>query len=89
LLKEALVNNYGRRTTRTERTPTVIRASVERLGISEQEVEARMNSANLLGRLVHAQEVAWIIAFLCSPKAIAINGDAIAVGGGISGPICY
>ena len=76
-------------TTRTERTPAVIEAIAERRGIAAPEVEAQMNSANLLGRLVETQEVAWVVVFLCSPKAIAINGDAIAVGGGVRGAIHY
>jgi NAD(P)-dependent dehydrogenase (short-subunit alcohol dehydrogenase family) len=76
-------------TTRTERTPEVIRARATSLGISEDEVVSAMNKANLLGRLVEAQEVAWIITFLCSPNASAINGDAIAAGGGVRGPIHY
>jgi NAD(P)-dependent dehydrogenase (short-subunit alcohol dehydrogenase family) len=76
-------------TTRTERTPAVIDAIAKRRGQTQAEVEAQMNSANLLGRLVDAQEVAWVVAFLCSPKAVAINGDAIVVGGGIRGAIYY
>ncbi|HEV1991513.1 MAG TPA: SDR family oxidoreductase [Candidatus Dormibacteraeota bacterium] len=76
-------------TTRTERTPAVIEAMAKRRGVTGQEVEAQMNSSNLLGRLVDAQEVAWVVAFLCSPKAVAINGDAIVVGGGIRGAIHY
>lgn len=73
----------------TERTPEVIRARAERFGVSEHEVEVQMKAGNLIGRLVRAQEVAWIVAFLCSPKATAINGDVIAVGGGVGGPIYY
>jgi NAD(P)-dependent dehydrogenase (short-subunit alcohol dehydrogenase family) len=76
-------------TTRTERTPAVVSATAKRRGLTPAEVEAQMNSANLLGRLVEAQEVAWVVAFLCSPKAVAINGDAIVVGGGIRGAIHY
>jgi NAD(P)-dependent dehydrogenase (short-subunit alcohol dehydrogenase family) len=76
-------------TTRTERTPAVIDATARRRGLTPAEVEAQMNSANLLGRLVDAQEVAWVVAFLCSPRAVAINGDAIVVGGGIRGAIHY
>jgi hypothetical protein len=30
-----------------------------------------------------------VVAFLASPKSVAINGDAIAVGGGAVGPIHY
>ena len=75
--------------TRTERTPAVIRAAAERQGIPEAEVERRMNRSNSIGRMIDAGEVAAIVAFLCSPRAFAINGDAIAVGGGIPGPIHY
>ena len=76
-------------TTRTERTPAVIEAIAKRRGLTESEVEAQMSSSNLLGRLVEAKEVAWVVAFLCSPRAVAINGDAIVVGGGVRGPIYY
>jgi NAD(P)-dependent dehydrogenase (short-subunit alcohol dehydrogenase family) len=76
-------------TTRTERTPAVIDAVAKRRGLPAQEVEAQMNSSNLLGRLVDAQEVAWVVAFLCSSKAVSINGDAVVVGGGIRGAIHY
>ena len=76
-------------TTRTEKTPGVIEASAKRRGVTAQEVEAQMNSTNLLGRLVEAQEVAWVVAFLCSRKAVSINGDAVVVSGGIRGAIYY
>ena len=76
-------------TTRTERTPAVIDATAKRRRITPSEVEAQLNASNLLGRLVDANEVAWVVAFLCSPKAVAINGDAIVVGGGIRGAIYY
>ncbi|HET6311035.1 MAG TPA: SDR family NAD(P)-dependent oxidoreductase, partial [Candidatus Nitrosotalea sp.] len=72
-------------TTRTERTPAVIDAMAKRRGVPAQEIEAQMNSSNLLGRLVDAKEVAYVVAFLCSPKAVSINGDAVVVGGGIRG----
>jgi NAD(P)-dependent dehydrogenase (short-subunit alcohol dehydrogenase family) len=76
-------------TTRTERTRRSIQSAATRLGLPEAEIEEQMNSENLLGRLVEAQEVAWIVAFLCSPKAVAINSEVIAVGGGARGPIHY
>jgi len=76
-------------TTRTERTPAVIDAMAKRRGVPAQEIEAQMNSSNLLGRLVDAKEVAYVVAFLCSPKAVSINGDAVVVGGGIRGAIHY
>jgi NAD(P)-dependent dehydrogenase (short-subunit alcohol dehydrogenase family) len=44
---------------------------------------------NGIGRLVDASEVAWVVAFLASPRSVAINGDAIATGGGSLGTIHY
>ncbi|MBO0684563.1 MAG: SDR family NAD(P)-dependent oxidoreductase [Candidatus Dormibacteraeota bacterium] len=76
-------------TTRTEKTPGVIRARAEAQGISEEEVERRMSQVNVLKRMIDAREVAYVITFLCSAKAIAINGDAIAAGGGSPGSIHY
>jgi NAD(P)-dependent dehydrogenase (short-subunit alcohol dehydrogenase family) len=42
-----------------------------------------------IGRIVDASEVAWVVAFLASPRSVAINGDAIATGGGSLGTIHY
>jgi len=33
--------------------------------------------------------IANVVAFLASPKSLAVNGDAIAVSGGLVGPIYY
>jgi len=52
------------------------------------EVRARP-AQNLLGRLVDAREVAYLIAFLASPKSVAVNGDVIAAGGGTPRVIYY
>jgi NAD(P)-dependent dehydrogenase (short-subunit alcohol dehydrogenase family) len=75
--------------TRTEKTPDVIRARAEALGLAEEEVERRMAQGNVLHRLIDAREVAYVVAFLCSPRAIAINGDAVVAGGGAPGSIHY
>ena len=37
----------------------------------------------------HGRGIAHVCAFLASPKAVAINGDAIAAGGGAPGSIYY
>ena len=42
-----------------------------------------------IGRYVTADEVADVIVFLCSPRSVAVNGDAITVGGGVPGAIHY
>jgi enoyl-[acyl-carrier-protein] reductase (NADH) len=42
-----------------------------------------------LGRIVEAEEIAHIATFLASPLSAAINGDAIAAGGGTPRAIHY
>jgi NAD(P)-dependent dehydrogenase (short-subunit alcohol dehydrogenase family) len=44
---------------------------------------------NSVGRVIEADEVAAVVTFLASPVSVAINGDAIAAGGGTPGPIFY
>jgi len=45
--------------------------------------------SHLIGRIVDAEEVAAVAAFLASSKSVAINGDAIAAGGGTPRSIYY
>jgi NAD(P)-dependent dehydrogenase (short-subunit alcohol dehydrogenase family) len=73
---------------RTERTAGVVKAEMERSGLAEQDVEAKLSN-NLIGRLVDAQEIGEIVTFLASPKAVAINGDSVSVGGGVPKVINY
>lgn len=73
----------------TERTPAMVRGVATARGISEDEARAAMASGVTIGRLVDAAEVADVVAFLCSPRSVAITGDAIAAGGGARGPIHY
>jgi NAD(P)-dependent dehydrogenase (short-subunit alcohol dehydrogenase family) len=57
--------------------------------ITEREPPAAAVEAVSIGRAVTAAEVADVIAFLASPRSVAINGDAIAAGGGTRGAIHY
>ena len=76
-------------TTRTEKTPGVVAAQAKTLGVAPDEVEGRMAEANSIRKVVDAREIAYVVAFLASPKSIAINGDAIAAGGGVGRGIYY
>jgi NAD(P)-dependent dehydrogenase (short-subunit alcohol dehydrogenase family) len=76
-------------TTVTEKTPEVIRDRAEREGATPAETRRRLADAVSIGRLVTAEEVAAVVAFLASPLSVAINGDAIAAGGGAPGSIYY
>ena len=75
--------------TRTERTAALIAHQARTQGLSEGEVEQRMADGNSIKHFVDAAEVAHVVAFLASPKSIAINGDAIAAGGGALRSIHY
>jgi NAD(P)-dependent dehydrogenase (short-subunit alcohol dehydrogenase family) len=75
--------------TRTERTAPLVAARAAQQGVSEAAVEAQMAAGNSIRHLVSADEVADVIVFLCSPRSRAINGDAIAVGGGAPRSIHY
>ena len=75
--------------TRTEKTADVVAARAESQGLTTEEVERQMAAANSINHYVDAREVAYVVAFLCSPKSIAINGDVIAAGGGAPRAIHY
>jgi enoyl-[acyl-carrier-protein] reductase (NADH) len=73
----------------TEKTPDILAERAGRAGVSVAEIERRLSAAVSIGRLVTAEEVANVVTFLASPLSAAVNGDAIAVGGGAVGPVYY
>jgi NAD(P)-dependent dehydrogenase (short-subunit alcohol dehydrogenase family) len=73
----------------TERTAGLVSQLASANGTTEEEARARLASASSIGRMVTADEVAAVVTFLASPLSVAINGDAIAVGGGARGAIHY
>lgn len=75
--------------TRTERTAPLVAARAREQGVAEAAVEAQMAAGNSIRHIVDAEEVAFVVAFLCSPKSRAINGDVIAAGGGAPSSIHY
>ena len=75
--------------TRTERTPEAMAAMAGRESMTVEELERALESGDSIGRLVTAEEVADVVAFLASPKSVAINGDAIVASGGARGSIHY
>jgi NAD(P)-dependent dehydrogenase (short-subunit alcohol dehydrogenase family) len=75
--------------TRTERTPDSLAAMAHARGTTVDELEQRLESGVSIGRLVTAEEVASVVAFLASPKSVALNGDAVVASGGARGAIHY
>jgi len=74
---------------RTEATPGVIAARAKTAGVSEADMEKRMDGGNLVKKLITADQIGYLVAFLASPKAMAVNGDSIPAGGGTPGSIYY
>jgi len=72
-------------TTRTENTAGVLAEQARRLGITVEEAERSMAGRNSLRRIIDAREIAYVVAFLASPRSVAITGDVIAAGGGGQG----
>jgi NAD(P)-dependent dehydrogenase (short-subunit alcohol dehydrogenase family) len=75
--------------TDTERMPALIAAYAAARGVTEAEAQRAMAAGVSIGRLVTAAEIGDVVAFLASPRSVAINGDAIAAGGGTRGAIHY
>lgn len=73
----------------TERTPGLLTAQAAASGRTEAEVRAAIGSSISIGRMVTAAEIADVVAFLASPRSVAVTGDAIGVGGGTRGSIRY
>jgi hypothetical protein len=52
-------------------------------------MEEQLGATNSIRHFLSASEVAWVVAFLASPKSISINGDAVVTGGGVGDSIYY
>jgi NAD(P)-dependent dehydrogenase (short-subunit alcohol dehydrogenase family) len=80
--------------TRTERTPRLLAARGKELGIDAAAVEKAdfapdSPRGNAIGRMVDAEEIAYVTAFLASDKAWAISGELIVATGGAGRAVYY
>jgi NAD(P)-dependent dehydrogenase (short-subunit alcohol dehydrogenase family) len=73
----------------TEVNPPLVDKIAEARGISVEEALDVVGADVALGRIMRADEVADVIAFLCSPRAVAVNGDPVVASGGMKGWIAY
>jgi NAD(P)-dependent dehydrogenase (short-subunit alcohol dehydrogenase family) len=68
---------------------TAVHPGATRTERTRPESERQLAANVSLGRIVDATEVAYVVAFLASPKSVAIHGDAVTAGGGSLGSIYY
>jgi NAD(P)-dependent dehydrogenase (short-subunit alcohol dehydrogenase family) len=64
-------------------------AEAAHAGVALEDYLKTIYTGQAIGRPVQPHEVAWVAAFLASPKSITINGDPIPVAGGFLGSIHY
>jgi len=81
-------------TTRTERTPSLLAKQAAELNITAEEVEKRNYKpdsprGNAICRMVDAEEVAYVTAFLASDKSWAICGELVVATGGVGRSVYY
>ena len=76
------VNNALPSWTRTERVQELMLAKAKRLGISVAEAAAEIEKNTPMRRMGEPEELAALIAFLCSERAGYITGVSIPVDGG-------
>lgn len=70
--------------TRTEAADQRFKEEAQRSGRSVEDLLREHNQHNLIKHYVSAADIANVVTFLCSPLAISITGEAIAVNGGAS-----
>jgi NAD(P)-dependent dehydrogenase (short-subunit alcohol dehydrogenase family) len=75
--------------TYTERTEGMLDRRAATAGRDREDVRGELSRASLSRRIITAQEIAHLAAFVASPKSAAINGESIGAGGGSPGSIHY
>ena len=73
----------------TEVLPPLVHKIADARGISVDEALEVAGADVATGRIMTADEVATVICFLTSPRAVAINGDPVVASGGMKGWIAY
>jgi len=68
---------------------TAVHPGATRTERTRRESERELSANVSIGRIVDSSEVAYVVAFLASPKSVAIQGDALTAGGGSLGSIYY
>ena len=87
--KGITVNAVHPAVSRTSALVERLEATAQREGITPAEAEERIARSNAIKRLVTSEEIASVVAFLCSQQAGCITGEAVAPSGGNSRSVFY
>ena len=68
--------------TRTEKSGPDHEELARQQSVTVEDIERSIARNTSIGRIVDAQEIGYVVAFLASPKAAPITGEVIAAGGG-------
>jgi NAD(P)-dependent dehydrogenase (short-subunit alcohol dehydrogenase family) len=73
----------------TEGLERTFQEQASRRGETLDQARQRLAERNAVRRVIDAEDIASIVAFLASPRSVAITGDSIAAGGGVGPAIHY
>ena len=75
--------------TKTDALAPRLQGRMDATGKSLEEVEADMAQGLAIRRLVLAEDIANLVAFLCSTRAAAVTGESVSASGGGSKAVSY
>jgi len=70
-------------------TVNAIHPGATRTEKTDAAAEEKAAANVIVGRIIDAAEIAWLVTILASPKSIALNGQTLQAGGGSFGVIDY
>ena len=73
----------------TENLEARMASQASQTGRDKDELLRQAGAGNAIGRIVRAEEIGHVIAFLASPLAAGVTGEAIAVSGGAGAMVFY
>jgi NAD(P)-dependent dehydrogenase (short-subunit alcohol dehydrogenase family) len=98
-LTKALAREFGRDgitvnavhpfTTVTQNLAPRLERMATRRGATAEEHLATLSARTALGRLVTAEEIADFVAFLVSPRSVALTGEVLALTGGLGNAVYF
>ena len=76
-------------TTVTDELETRLERMAERHHATPEAHLAKISNRTSLGRLVTAEEIAYFVTFLASPRSIGLTGEAVALTGGVDTAVYF